>query len=156
MGSAVTPRDFFNTYVRPALKDCEAEPDALHRAVSALCHIDALAEEVWNASHKRVGKRKFREQLRSRCAELGYAWDIHDIHKHGMLDKRAPMLSNGRRPEVVRTEGAFQSDAFSDAFQVDSTDVILTLHDKTQMRALAVIKKCIDWWDVELGKLGWP
>jgi hypothetical protein len=48
------PRDFFDAYVKPAIADCESDPGAVHRAVSALCHIDALAEEV-SDRHKLVG-----------------------------------------------------------------------------------------------------
>ena len=125
----MTARDTFNAYVRPALKDCEADPGAGHRAVSALSHIDALAEEVWLATNKPEGEKwRYRESLRSKCAELGYAWDVHDIHKHGKLG-RVPILPNGRRPQVVQIGEAFQSNAFSDAFQIGSPEVVLTLQD---------------------------
>ena len=104
-----TPRDFYNTYVKPAVADCEAEPKAMHRAVSALCHIDALAEEVWHAKPE-VSPSSFvyRTALKGRQVELAYAWDVHDFHKHGTLTKRTPLLPNGRRPEVVEIVGAFQ------------------------------------------------
>jgi hypothetical protein len=154
----MTPRDTFNIFVLPAMKDCEADHGARHRAVSALCHIDALAEEAWHATNKPEGsKRRYRDTLRARCAELGYAWDVHDIHKHGKLTSREPVLPNGRRPQVVHIGGAFQSNAFqADAFQVGSPDVVLTLRDGTTVRALDVIKKCVGWWDAELRQLDWP
>jgi hypothetical protein len=150
-----TPRGTFKIFVRPAMKDCEADPGATHRAVSALCHIDALAEEVWQATtNKPGGLRRYRDTLRAKCAELGYAWDVHDIHKHGMLTQRDPVLPNGRRPQVVRVGWSY-SDAFSDAFQIGTPDVVLTLRDETTVRALDVIKKCVGWWDDELHRLGW-
>jgi hypothetical protein len=78
----MTPRETFNTVVLPAAADCEAAPGAVHRAVSALCHIDALAEEVWHATKRPEGKvSQYRCSLQRKCIELGYAWDIHDIHK---------------------------------------------------------------------------
>ncbi len=157
----MTPRDTFNTFVRPAAEDCEADPGAVHRAVSALCHIDALAEEVWHATKKPKGKvYLYRRFLQSQCVELGYAWDVHDIHKHGMLTKRVPTLPNGKRPQVVQVgHAAFQSSAFQgNAFQVggSSPDVVLTLRDGTIVRALEVIKTCVQWWDEELHRLDWP
>ena len=150
-----TPRDTFNIFVLPAMKDCEADPGAMHRAVSALCHIDALAEEVWHATNKPGPLRRYRDDLRGKCAELGYAWDIHDIHKHGMLIQRDPVLPNGRRPQVVHIGGVFQSNVFSNAFQIGTPDVVLTLRDGTTVSALAVIKRCVGWWDDELRRLGW-
>jgi hypothetical protein len=162
----MTPRDTFNTYVRPALQDCEAEPGALHRAVSALCHIDVLAEEVWRATkanQPRGGKRKYRRSLAHQCIELGYAWDIHDFHKHGALtEDRAPILPNGRRPRVIIVRRrppmqVIQPGAYIHVFQTGGTPtVMLELPDGKPLRALEVIKRCVEWWDAELGRLGWP
>lgn len=152
----MTPRRTFSTYVLPAMKDCKADPGAAHRAVSALCNIDILAEEVWNTTKPRGGKRSYRRSLQLRCVELGYAWDVHDIHKHGMLTRRST-LPNDKRPQVMHIGGAFQSDAFqADAFQIGTPDVVLTLRDGTTVRALDVIKQCVQWWDAELSRLGWP
>jgi hypothetical protein len=156
----MTPRDTFNMFVRPAAADYETAPGAVHRAVSALCHIDALAEEVWHATNKPEGsKRRYRDYLKGKCIELGYAWDIHDIHKHGMLTSREPILPNGRRPQVVRlwpavTQILGQQNMFM--FRTGGQFVNLTLRDGTVVRALEVIKKCADWWDAELSRLGWP
>jgi len=154
----MTPRDTFNSFVRPALQDCEAKPGVLHRAVSALCHIDALAEEVWRATKKpKASVARYRKSLQTKCIELGYAWDIHDIHKHGMLTRRVPTVPNGRRPQVVHIGGVFQSNVFqANVFQIGTPHVILMLRDGTKLRALEVIKKCVQWWDAELGRLGWP
>lgn len=73
-------------------KDCEADPGATHRAVSALCHIDALAEEVWNGIGKPEGTPTRYNSLAGKCIDLSYAWDVHDIHKHGKLDRREPTM----------------------------------------------------------------
>jgi hypothetical protein len=153
----MTPRDTFNTFVRPAAADCQSDPAAPHRAVSALCHIDALAEEVWHATNKPEGLvRRYRNSLQEKCVELGYAWDVHDIHKHGLLT-RTSTLPNNERPQVVRIGQAFQSNVFqNDVFQVGRTDVVLRLRDGTAVRALDVIQKCVQWWDAELLRLGWP
>jgi hypothetical protein len=71
----MTPRDTFNTFVRPAAADCQTDPGAPHRAVSALCHIDALAEEVWHVTNKPEGSvRRYRSSLQQKCVELGHAW----------------------------------------------------------------------------------
>lgn len=154
----MTPRDTFNMFVLPAAKDCEADHGAMHRAVSALCHIDALAEEVWHATKRPKGKvSDYRRSLQRKCIELGYAWDAHDIHKHGMLTRRMPTLTNGKRLQVVRIGQGFQSNAFqNNVFQTGRPDVVLTLRDGTTVRALDVIKQCVQWWDAELSRLGWP
>lgn len=153
----MTPRDTFNTFVSPAAADCQSDPGATHRAVSALCHIDALAEEVWHATKRPEGSvRRYRNSLQEKCVELGYAWDVHDIHKHGLLT-RTSTLPNNERPQVVRIGQAFQSNVFqNDVFQVGRTDVVLRLRDGTAVRALDVIQKCVQWWDAELLRLGWP
>ena len=152
----MTPRDMFNQYLVPSRNDCEADPSAVHRAVSALCHIDALAEEVWQALAKPTRQPwQFREALRRRCVELGYAYDIHDIHKHGMLYKHKPVLPNGRRPTVAYIGGAFSA-GFSPGFQIGTPVVIITLHDGTTVKALDVVRTSVQWWDTELRALGWP
>ena len=153
-----TPRDFFDAYVKPAIADCEADPGAVHRAVSALCHIDALAEEVWHAKPDVAAKSSaYRTALKGKLAELAYAWDVHDIHKHGTLTKRTPVLPNGRRPEVVLVGTVFQSNVFqNNVFQVGKPKVMLTLQDGKQIAAIDVIRACAQWWDQELTKLGWP
>jgi len=141
----------------PAKADCEADPGALHRAVSALCHIDVLAEEVWHAKPK-VGhsSNAYRTALKAKQIELAYAWDVHDIHKHGTLTRRTPVLPNGRRPEVVQV-AVFQSNVFQpNIFQVRGPSVGLILQNGNRISALAVIQTCVQWWDQELAALGWP
>jgi hypothetical protein len=155
----MTPRGFFDAYVKPAVADCEADPGAMHRAVSALCHIDALAEEVWHANPQ-VGSSSFayRTDLQNRQVELGYAWDVHDIHKHGTLTRRTPVLPNGRRPEVIHVEAGWDRDSW-DADVWDKPagrQVSLTLQEGEQIAALEVIRACAHWWDRELAKVGWP
>ena len=152
-----TPRDFYNTYVMPAKTDCEAEPGALHRAISALCHIDALAEEVWHAKLE-VGSSSaaYRDDLKVRRIELAYARDVHDIHKHGTLSRKTRVLPNGTRPEVVQV-AVFQTNVFQpNVFQGGGPSVVLILQDGNQISALAVIRTCVQWWDQELATLGWP
>lgn len=155
----MTPRDIFNTFVRPAAADYEAAPGAAHRAVSALCHIDALAEEVWRATNKPEGKpRRYRDYLKGKCIELGYARDVHDIHKHGMLTRQTT-LPNDKRPQVVRIGPTMMTPVSLQnvfVFQTGGQFVNLTLRDGTAVRALDVIKRCVEWWDVELSSLGWP
>ena len=79
----MSPRDTFNQYVLPALKDLEQDPAALHRAVSTLSFIDALAEDVWNERRPTQEVGSFRDSLAAQFVELAYARDDHDIHKHG-------------------------------------------------------------------------
>jgi len=94
----MTPRDTFNTFVSPAAADCQSDPGATHRAVSALCHIDALAEEVWHATKRPEGSvPRYRNSLQEKCVELGYAWDVHEYpqarlaHPHvNATQQRAP------------------------------------------------------------------
>src|SRR5215216_3176136 len=90
----MSPRKFFDQYVVPSLNDLEADSTAAHRAVSALSNIDALAEEVWSATGKQGGSQQYRKALKARCIELASAWDVHDIHKHGLLTRRTPILPN--------------------------------------------------------------
>jgi hypothetical protein len=155
----MTPRDTFKAFVVPAAADCEEAPGALHRAVSALCHIDALAEEVLRATKRPETPKQYRDALAGQCVELRYAWDIHDIHKHGMLDRRVPVLPNGKRPQVAIRRQPFQVITPLNPIRVYQTgggNVILTLQDGTAVSALEVIKKCVSWWDTELSRLGWP
>jgi hypothetical protein len=49
---------------------------------TALCHIDALAEEVWNGKPGMGGDPT---AYRKALTRLAYAWDVHDCHKHGTL-----------------------------------------------------------------------
>src|SRR6516165_11197691 len=61
----MSPRDTFDQYVFPSMKDFEANPSK-HRAVSALSYIDALAEDVWNAVGK--GARRARATAPTRSS----------------------------------------------------------------------------------------
>ena len=142
----------------PAKTDCEADPGALHRAVSALCHIDVLAEEVWHAKPEvDSSSGAYRTALKARQIELAYARDVHDIHKHGTLSRKTTVLPNGRRPEVVQVAEAFQNNVFQpNVFQVGGPSVVLILQDGNRISALAVIQTCVQWWDQELAALGWP
>jgi hypothetical protein len=151
------PRDFFDAYVKPAIADCESDPGAVHRAVSALCHIDALAEEVWHAKPQiATSSSAYRTALKGKLVELAYAWDVHDIHKHGTLTRRTPVLPNGRRPEVVQVERAFDPEVFDpNVFDVGGPMVILTLQDGKQIAAIDVMRTCAQWWSQELAALGW-
>jgi hypothetical protein len=153
----MTPRDFFNQYVLPAQKAFEADPGVVLHAVTALTQIDILAEQVWLLAGKPQGKRKFREHLSQTCVELGYAWDVHDIHKHGMLTERVSVLPNGRRPEVVYVGGSFDPSVFDpNVFDVGDPKVVLNLQDGSAVTALDVVKKGVEWWNQELSRLGWP
>jgi hypothetical protein len=154
----MTPRDFFNQYVLPAQRAFEADPGVVLHAVAALTQIDILAEQVWPPAGKPQGTmRKFREHLTQTCIELGYAWDVHDIHKHGVLTKRVPVLPNGRRPEVVYVGGAFDPNVFDpNVFDVGDPKVLLHLQAGSTVTALDVVKKGVEWWNQELSRLGWP
>jgi hypothetical protein len=123
-----------------------------------LCHIDALAEEVWNAkSGMGASPAAYRAALKAKQIELAYAWDVHDIHKHGKLTRRKPVLPNGRRPEVVQVARAFQNNVFQqNVFQGGGPSVVLILQNGNQISALTVIRTCVQWWDQELATLGWP
>ena len=74
---------------------------------------------------------------------MAYARDVHDIHKHGMLDRKSVVLPNGRRPEVVYIGGALHA-------------VALTLKDGRTVTGLDVARKCVSWWERKLTELGWP
>ncbi len=153
-----TPRDFFKVYVKPAVADCEADPGAVHRTVSALCHIDALAEEIWHAKPQLAqSSSAYRTALKDTLIELAYARDVHDIHKHGTLTRETRVLPNGRRPEVVQVGGIFDPKIFDPAiFDVGESKVVLTLQGGEHIDALRVIRTCAQWWDQELSQLGWP
>ena len=139
----MSPRDTFDQYVFPSLKDFEANPFAPHRAVCVLSNIDVLAEDVWNTIGQGKSAADYRDGLRNDLIELAYARDVHDIHKHGMLGRKNRVLPNNRRPEVVYIGGGLDA-------------VALTLQDGNKVTALDVARKCVQWWERKLTELGWP
>jgi hypothetical protein len=150
-----------NEYVLPAVDDFKNNPASTHLAIHALSQIDILAEQMWldikrqpTSAHGTI--YKFREAFRMKHPELGYAWDVHDIHKHGYLSRRVPVLPNDRRPTVACVGGAFQSGAFqSDAFQVGTEATVLTLQDNSQIEVAQVIAVCLAFWETELKNYGY-
>src|SRR5262245_58757850 len=139
----MSPRNTFDQYVFPSLKDLEANPVLPHLAVSALSNIDALAEDVWDAIGRPGTSANYRDTLAADLIELAYARDVHDIHKHGMLGRKSLVLPNGRRPEVTYIRAGVHA-------------VALTLQNGRTSIALEVARTCVDWWERKLTQLGWP
>jgi hypothetical protein len=153
------PKTFYKAFVRRAYDEFLAAPADLYRVKIAVIQADTMAERYWHYFRETdwsvVGNtkspREFRQYLSgSVCSDIQIVWDVHDGHKHVELRKQARKVTSAAQSGLQKVEGAFQKDAFSNAFQVESIDAIVTLDDGTDRKFSDVLKNVIELWETVL------
>jgi hypothetical protein len=146
------PRYFFETFVLPAVKAWEQSQLDIRLATDALCQLDILAEHY----AKRLGKNHTDERRRLAAANpaLQFAWDIHDGHKHGNLDRKA-LISRGQRPHTQSYGGAYADASYASAPYGGEIEELFIQVDVGPTYSLAmIIPSCLAFWTQELKRGG--
>lgn len=159
--TGATPRDFFETMVKPPYQAWLADPLTEWKAKAAVQAADILAERVfvfWHARdaskiHGASSVRKYREHLRDNvCPDFGLVWDIHDGHKHVEITRKGRSVSTATQTGVGRLgfgQGRFGEGTFGGGDQM-----VVELDDGTKRAVSAVIANVMAMWETELQRMG--
>lgn len=155
------PREFFEEFTKPAVVSWEKEKDARHLAVHAIAQIDILAEIVFRhletsgkAPAGSVGA--YRRDLRKDQPELGLAWDAHDGHKHGALDRYLGVrkISKGQRPDMAPVGRSHLGRFVIGRSAMGTVSKMCLFTDDGQLRPFdKFLIRCLRSWEDELARL---
>ena len=158
----IHPRGFITDYVEPAIALWRTDRNVKHLAVHAITQIDVLAEIValWTLlagrqTLPRDEASKFRNDLGVREPALAIVRDVHDSHRHGVLDRKtATRVSQGQRPEAVTKHGFFLDVTHLGGPLTPYDVLVITLNDGTEKRVDTLLHEAMEAWDRELVRSG--
>ena len=140
----LNPRQFFDQYVLPCVRDWQLDPLNVRKAVIAISQIDILADHVIIHQHpgftrgQLANVRKATEQ-NTRIRLL--VRDVHDTHKHGPLQRATATITTSERPMQ------------NYAFQVGTAVLEIVQDDGTKHLVENVITDALTYWEGELSSL---
>jgi len=140
----LNPRQFFDQYVLPCVRDWQLDPLNVRKAVIAISQIDILADHVIIHQHpgftrgQLANVRKATEQ-NTRIRLL--VRDVHDTHKHGPLQRATATITTSERPMQ------------NYAFQVGTPVLEVVQDDGTKHLVENVITDALTYWEGELSSL---
>ena len=140
----LNPRQFFDQYVLPCVRDWQLDPLNVRKAVIAISQIDILADHVIIHQHpgftrgQLANVRKATEQ-NTRIRLL--VRDVHDTHKHGPLQRATATITTSERPMQ------------NYAFQVGTPVLEIVQDDGTKHLVENVITDALTYWEGELSSL---
>ena len=140
----LNPRQFFDQYVLPCVRDWQLDPLNVRKAVVAISQIDILADHVIIHQHpgftrgQLANVRKATEQ-NTRIRLL--VRDVHDTHKHGPLQRATATITTSERPMQ------------NYAFQVGTPVLEIVQDDGTKHLVENVITDALTYWEGELSSL---
>ena len=140
----LNPRQFFDQYVLPCVRDWQLDPLNVRKAVVAISQIDILADHVIIHQHpgftrgQLANVRKATEQ-NTRIRLL--VRDVHDTHKHGPLHRSTATITTSERPMQ------------NYAFQVGTPVLEVVQDDGTKHLVENVITDALTYWEGELSSL---
>jgi hypothetical protein len=154
------PKKFYAEFVRRAYDEFVASPLDLYRVKVAVIQADTMAERVWNFYKDNPGKiggartaRAYRQFIVAKeCPDFQLVWDVHDGHKHVSLRREGRKVTSAAQTGIRKIEGAFASDAFSEAFQIERTDAVINLDDGTERIFSDVLRSVVEMWERLLSK----
>ncbi len=114
-----TPRNFFETIVKPAYAAWE-DRQVEWTAKAAIAEMNNMAERVFrywgtrdpNKAYSATNPGAYRQALVAKeCADFQLVWDIADAHKHMELDRKPRKVSRsgqtGPQPDVFGGDAYF-------------------------------------------------
>ena len=140
----LNPRQFFDQYVLPCVREWQLDPLNVRKAVIAISQIDILADHVIIHQHpgftrgQLANVRKATEQ-NTRIRLL--VRDVHDTHKHGPLQGATATITTSERPMQ------------NYAFQVGTPVLEVVQDDGTKHLVENVITDALTYWEGELSSL---
>ena len=153
----LNPREFFDQYVMPCVRDWQHDPLNIRKAVIAISQIDILADQFIIHQHPGFTRGQLanvRKATEQNTPIRLLVRDVHDTHKHGPLQRPTATITTGERPKLERG-GAFQPNAFqNNAFQVGTPVLEIVQDDGTKHLVENVITDALTYWEGELSSLG--
>jgi hypothetical protein len=153
----LNPRQFFDQFVVPCVKEWEDDPLDVRKAIIAISQIDILADHVIIHQHpgftrgQLANVRKATEQ-NTRIRLL--VRDVHDTHKHGPLQRPSATITTGERPTLERRGAGFLSNAFqNNTVQLGTSVLEIVQDDGTKHLVENVITDALTYWEGELSSL---
>jgi hypothetical protein len=156
-----TPREFYETQVKPAYEAWLADPLTEWKAKAAVANADTLAERVfvyWRARDLTQvagtkSPRRYRAYLTANVSEdFGLVRDIHDGHKHAVLDRADRRVTTSDQTGVAQMawgEGAFGEGVFGGGDQI-----VVRLDNGSKRVLSAIMKNVMTEWEKLLVKMG--
>lgn len=155
------PREFFNEIVKPSYEAWLSDPLSEWKAKAAVSNADTLAERLfvyWRTldSSQIAGSTsasKYRSHLRQNvCSDFGLIWDVHDGHKHAVLNRANRQVTASHQTGVARMgygEGGYGEGNYSGTDQI-----VVELDDGSKRPLSAIIQNVMTKWEEILGKMG--
>ena len=141
----LNPRQFFDQYVLPCVRDWQLDPLNVRKAVIAISQIDILADHVIIHQHPgftRGQLAKVRKATEQNTRIRLLVRDVHDTHKHGPLQRATATITTSERPMQ------------NYAFQVGTPVLEIVQDDGTKHLVENVITDALTYWEGELSSLG--
>jgi hypothetical protein len=110
----LNPREFFDQFVMPCVKDWEHDPLNVRKAILAISQIDILADHVIIYQHPGFARAQLanvRKAMEQNTRIRLLVRDVHDTHKHGPLQRATATITTGVLPvgmpilEIVQDDG---------------------------------------------------
>jgi hypothetical protein len=153
----LNPRQFFDEFVKPCVKDWEDDPLDVRKAIIAISQIDILADHVILHQHPGFTRGQLanvRKATEQNTPIRLLVRDVHDTHKHGPFQLPTATITTGERPALERLGGVFQPDVFqNNALQVGMPALEIVQDNGTRHLVENVINDALTYWEGELSSL---
>jgi hypothetical protein len=153
----LNPRQFFDQYVLPCVRDWQLDPLNVRKAVIAISQIDILADHVIIHQHPGFTRGQLanvRKATEQNTPIRLLVRDVHDTHKHCPLQRPTATITTGERPKLERRGEVFQPNVFQNLFQVETPVLEIVQDDGTKHLVENVITDALTYWEGELTSLG--
>ena len=150
-----SPRDFFESIVKPAYADWESNRQVEWTAKAAIGGMNDMAERVFHYWKTRdvtkvysaAKSRTYRKALAvNECADFQLVWDITDAHKHIEIDRKPRQVTRsdqtGSQPFVWSGDHYSGGDVY-----YGGAELVVTLDDGTQRPLSAIMKNVMNMWE---------
>ena len=140
----LNPRQFFDQYVLPCVRDWQLDPLNVRKAVIAISQIDILADQFIIHQHPGFTRGQLanvRKATEQNTPIRLLVRDVHDTHKHGPLQRATATITTSERPMQ------------NYAFQVGTPVLEVVQDDGTKHLVENVITDALTYWEGELSSL---
>lgn len=153
MPDNMTPREFMDDFVIPAIELWKSNQNSKHLSAHAIAQLDILAEVV--AHHQGIKSKLYRDDLGNRFPVLAQIRDAHDSHKHGWLQRgSAIFISKGQRVNSETGAGFFLDVTPLDGPLTEFTYLAIRLNDGRPVEVSSLVFDGLRLWEQEFGRLG--
>jgi hypothetical protein len=156
-----TPRTFFDGQLKPSYDAWAAQPLETWIAKTAAANADNMAERVFhhwaNTDASKIfgmtSASTYREYLRNNvCADFGLVRDIHDGHKHMILDRKTRQITRADQTDIATL--GYGEGGYGEGTYGGSEQIVVTLDDGSKRALSAILKNVMTMWEKQLTAMG--